>query len=455
MFDMPQGDPAALQAAAGRLRSVGDALRQAAGSVHSQASAVAGDWSGPASSHFDASAASVVDGLRRMAGDRDDAAAAIDTYARALAEAQQQAAAAVQGYDEASARYQATMASLAGAPVATAADRAALSSAEEGAGADLQAAYSAAASTCAHAAAEASRAAVACAHRLAAVAEHAKDTALHRFLDLLAGPGAALGTLGLTMQATEATRMWKLLRAFDAGDWATLAKADPKAYQQVLDVAATYGEDSGQAIAAQSRYIEAITGGRWSKLASAAVPLEGVPTEAVAGTLDVLGKAGLAVAVVGDIGTLVDGRASGVDKVVAGANLAGTGMAATDMVAETAVGAVLLGTDAVAGWIPGVGEVLVAGTAVYFAQEWVRSHWGDITHWASDAGRGVTAGVAELDHLQVEAAGDVLHAGEDVGRHVVAGAEAAGRDAVQAGEAVGRHLASGLEDAGSFVAGLL
>ena len=67
----------------------------------------------------------------------------------------------------------------------------------------------------------------------------------------------------------------------------------------------------------------------------------------------------------------------------------------------------------------------------------------------------MTAGVAELDHLQVEAAGDVLHAGEDVGRHVVAGAEAAGRDAVQAGESVGRHLASGLEDAGSFVAGLL
>ncbi len=451
MFDVPQGDPAALQAAAGRLRSVGDALRQAAGSAHSQASAVAGDWSGPAASHFDAAAASMVDGLHRMAGDRDDAAAAIDTYARVLAEAQQQTAAAVQGYDEASARYQATMASLAGAPAASAADRAARSSAEEQAGADLQAAYASASATCAHAAAEASRAAVACAHRLAAVAEHAKETALHRFLDLVASPGAVLGTLGVAMQGTEATKMWELLRAFDAGDWETLAKADPKAYQQVLDIAATYGEDSGQAIAAQSRYLEAITGGRWAKLISAAAPLERVPSEPVAGALDVLGKVGLGVSVVSDVGMLVDGQTSGLDKGVAGANLAGVGMAATG----TELGASLLTVDMAGSWIPGVGEVLVAGTAVYFAQEWVRSHWGDITHWASDAGHEVSAVVGEVGRLQVEAAGAVVHAGEVVGRHVVAGAEAAGRDAVQAGESVGRHLASGIEDVGSFVGGLL
>jgi hypothetical protein len=32
------------------------------------------------------------------------------------------------------------------------------------------------------------------------------------------------------------------------------------------------------------------------------------------------------------------------------------------------------------------GEVIIAGTAVYFAQEWVRGHWQDIKNWTDDAG---------------------------------------------------------------------
>jgi len=406
-FEVPQGDPGALSASAGRLRAVGDTLRHAAGSVRSQALVVADSWSGPAASSFDSGAGSVVSGLRRMASYHDDAAGAIDTYARALADAQHRANQAILGYQRAVDDYWAAMAQLAAAPTTTAAARAAQAGAEAGAGADLQAAYMTTSTTCAHAVADAAHAATACAHRLSDLASGARDIAFHKFLSLLGGPGTALGALGVLTQIRSADKMWGLLRDMGTGNWENLAKVDPAEYQKVLDVARQYGPDSSEALAAQLRYEAQVADEAWSGVISAAVPANAVPSGTLAATFDVLGKVGLVTAVVGDVGTLIDGRSSGLDKAMAGANLAGVGMVG----AGTDAAATVLGANAVADWVPGVGEVVIAGTAVYFAQEWVRAHWGDIKRWASD------------------------------GAHAL--------------ESVGSDVAGGLEEAGSFVAGLL
>lgn len=449
-FEVPQGDPGTLHASAGRLRSIGGTLRQAAGSVRSQASAVTGSWSGPAASSFDTGAGGVVSGLHEMAGHHDDAAGAIEAYAAALSDAQHRANQAILGYQRAVDGYQATMGQLAAAP-ATAAARAAQAAAEDRAGADLQAAYTAASTACAHAVSDANHAATACANRLSELASGAKDTALHRFLDLLGGPGTALGALGVLTQVRSADKMWGLLRDMGTGNWESLAKADPAEYQKVLDVASQYGADSPEALAAQLRYEAQVADEAWGAVVSAAVPANAVPSGAMAGTLDVLGKVGLVTAVVGDVGTLVDGRASGLDKAMAGANLAGVSMVGADTEFVTD----LLGANVVADWVPGVGEVLIAGTAVYFAQEWVRANWGDITRWTSEGARALARGMADLGHLEIQAGGDVLHAGEVVGSHVVSGIESAGSRLVGSAESVGSQVANDLQDAGSVFAGLL
>jgi hypothetical protein len=70
----------------------------------------------------------------------------------------------------------------------------------------------------------------------------------------------------------------------------------------------------------------------------------------------------------------------------------------------------LIGVDSVAAAVPVAGEVIIAGTAVFFAGEWVAGHWSDITHWADDAGhvassvyhdatRLVNSTVTEGEHL--------------------------------------------------------
>ncbi|HUJ65032.1 MAG TPA: hypothetical protein VLX59_05825 [Acidimicrobiales bacterium] len=61
-------------------------------------------------------------------------------------------------------------------------------------------------------------------------------------------------------------------------------------------------------------------------------------------------------------------------------------MVGTDMAADAAVNAGIIGANAIGDEVPIVGEVIIAGTAVYFAQEWVRGHWQDIKDGSDDAG---------------------------------------------------------------------
>lgn len=57
--------------------------------------------------------------------------------------------------------------------------------------------------------------------------------------------------------------------------------------------------------------------------------------------------------------------------------------------------AAVVGVNAAADWVPVVGEVVIVGAAVYFAQERVRGRWNDIVQWNNDLNNAVDHGASD------------------------------------------------------------
>ena len=155
--------------------------------------------------------------------------------------------------------------------------------------------------------------------------------------------------------------------------------------------------------------------------------------------MDVVGKVALPLGVATDIGILVDGQSTGLDKGMAAANLGGIAVAATGTeLGGTALA--LIGVDSVAAAIPVAGEVIIAGTALFFAGEFVYQHWDTITQWAGDVGH-FTAGV-------YHDANQLVNSGLADGQHLVSAglhdAASFGKGALNTGE----HLLSDLNPFG-------
>jgi len=382
----PQGDPGEISAAASSLEALAARLSGSGGQVGQAASAAGGRWTGPASIAFEAGVASVRSGLDGLAGRVTDAANALSTYSRALSEAQAAAGRAALAYSQAEAECSDTLHRLSyNLPTGKGAT-AIINRTESSAVGSLQSAYRASSLAAANACTDATTAARTCAATLSGIAEDIKATALHKFLDLMGGPATVLGVLGVESQFGSGAKLWGLLQDMNKGDWDVLAKVNPTAYAEVAAAEGRYGPDSMQALAAQLHYEETLADEAFGEFEGAAVPAAAIPAGKLAGTLDVLGKMGLVLSVVGDIGTLADGQASGMDKGMAAANLAGTTAVGVDMGADAAVNAGIISVNAIGDEIPIAGEVIIAGTAVYFAQEWVRGHWQDIKNWTDDTG---------------------------------------------------------------------
>jgi uncharacterized protein YukE len=384
-FAYPQGDPGALNAAADALSSVAGVFRDGAGQVAGAAQAVSGNWTGSAEQAFQAAVGSVKSGLESMAGYHQSAAAALRDYATALSAAQSAAAKAASTYSEASTRYDSTIAQLRsdppkGASASLTADRIASDAADQ-----LNGAYTSACNGCDLAVSDANHAAQIATARLNQAADGARDTSLHSFVDLMGGPGTALGALGVTMQLKDGVSMVQLVKALYSRDFDTLEKIDPgKWATDVEKVVQANGVDSYEALVAQYKYGEDIWHDSLTTLAEDAAPVGRVP-EGLAGVFDVVGKVGMVAGVLSDGAIILDPQSSGTDKVMAGVNLGGIGMAATgtDVVAGALGDAALEGAAA---FIPGVGEVLVLGTTAYFAGEFIKDHWGTICKWTDDTG---------------------------------------------------------------------
>lgn len=412
-FPYPQGDADSISSAAAGLSQAARLLDEAAGRVSSAATGVGDYWHGPAANAFQEAVDRTRDGMRHLAGYHNEAADALRAYAVALGTAQSAARRAAHDYEDAQQSYNATINRLRSDPPPGAAASRRAREVTDRAATSLNDSLQRATTEAYHAVGDARLAARRCAAKLSQISADLRDTALHKFLDMMGGPGTVFGALGVTFQGKSALMLWNTLRAMDTGDFARLAKLYPKQYGEIVESAVSkYGTGSMEALEAQYRFEESVAEDAFGELSSATTGLNALPAGKLAGALDVLGKVGVVTAVAADVATVFfDGQAKPQDKAVAGLNLAGLGMAAMGNEAVAGVVSELLTVDVATSWVPGVGEVLVAGTAVYMGAEWIQSHWTDIEHWASAVGSGLATGYHAVAHA-VDWAGQEIQHGE-------------------------------------------
>ena len=271
----------------------------------------------------------------------------------------------------------------------------------------------------------------ACATALDDIANAIGSLTLHQFVDILSWPGAALGAPGLIPEAAGFGAWLRTARAMATNDWDYLATLNPEAYATMMSTADQFGTGSLEALAAQYRYEGLVAGDSFTDAARAAVPLG-----PVTGVMDVVGKASLGLGAVTDVLTIADPQSSGLDRGMAAVNLVGTGMAASTLI---------LGANAVADWIPVVGEAVMIGTALYFTGTFVAQNWSTICHWTDDVGGALATGYDATTHAVGTAVSATEHA---VGSAVSTGEHVAGDVTHTVGEGVDTAL-HGAESAGS------
>jgi uncharacterized protein YukE len=383
-FPYPPGDPGAISGAAGALSDASSQLSTAAGQVSSAASAVQAYWDGPAYQAFVSGVGSIRQGLDTLAGYHADSAQALTVYAAALTKAQSDATNAATGYQSAESDYSDSINRLQSNPP-TGHNATTLIADQEGTALNtLGRAFSSANTVATNACDDAKRAAAVCAAKLSELAGEIQDTALHKFLDLMGGPGTVLGTLGIEEQTRSAWQTYEIIKAMNTGDYQALKAYDPQGWADVEKVAHEFGPQSMQALRAEMEFEEKVGQEVFGDMADAAISLDKV-AGGFKGAVDVLGKLGLLASVASDVMIFADGQSSGGDKVAAGVNLAGVGMTALGSdLGTAALRALMIG--ALPDAIPVVGEILIAGTALYFGTEWVTQHWGEIEQWGSDVG---------------------------------------------------------------------
>jgi uncharacterized protein YukE len=312
-FPYPQGDPGTISSAAQGLSTASSELTTAAGQVSSAAGAVAGSWSGLAEQAFQGCVSSVRAGLTRLASHHSDAAAALTTYAAALTKAQAAANKAAGDYSKAETDYSTTMRNLEYNPPTGKNAASELNTAETNANTSLNTAYNNANTACSNACNDAKTAAQVCAAKLSEISGDAEDTALHKFLDLMGGPGTMMGALGVTMQVKSGLATFNLIKAMNTGDYKALAEVDAKGWQEVEAVAAKYGADSPEALKAQLAYESEVADKAFGDMADAASGLNAVPSGGLAAAFDVLGKIGVVAGVASDVLIFADKQSSGAD----------------------------------------------------------------------------------------------------------------------------------------------
>lgn len=124
------------------------------------------------------------------------------------------------------------------------------------------------------------------------------------------------------------------------------------------------------------------------------------------GVIGALGKFAGAVGIVGDVFTIID---PGVKNKYEAAGLRGTAVlnaAGTGMAFSTT----LLGANAVADWVPGVGEVVMVGTGAILAGDYIYHHWDQITHGLGTAWHWTSHAASTAYHWTTHAASTAYHA---------------------------------------------
>jgi uncharacterized protein YukE len=418
---VPPGDPDEVLTAARQLTALYDKTTNLRNRLGAGAGALAGSWAGTAQHAFERVVSRGIRGLSRLANAHLRAAGSLRAYASALREAQAAVRAAQHGLDgawETWQRAEAHARSAEDAAVGLAAD--ALDQARRDAQAVRDRAWREwkkqehAFRRQAQEALDHLRTRAAAARReLEQSSGDIRHESMHEFVDVLGAPGLGFEMLGLGMTTNAAANVARTVQALESGDFAELMALDGEAYGPVEAAVAEYGPESIQALDAWFGWQSGSFDRALGELGHAVDGLGEIPSSTLGAAFDIVGKAGLVTGAVGDVMTIADGKSSGMVRGMSGANLAGIGMAGlgTEFGASAAG---LVGIDAVAGWVPVAGQVLVGATALYLAGDWAYHHWGGIK---SAAG----AAVDDVEHVAsgaVHIASGAVHTAEDVASHL-------------------------------------
>jgi hypothetical protein len=258
----------------------------------------------------------------------------------------------------------------------------------------------------------------------------------------------------LALVGVAGRRTFSVLAALRHADWDELLRLAPQGWDEVASAVGRYGEDSLEALDAWYGWMGKTLPGALDGLGDAVSGMGRVPS-GLAGALDVLGKVGLGLGAVGDVLAIVDSGSPMHDRIVSGVNLAGIGMAALGTgVGASAAG--LIGINAVADWIPVVGEVVMGATAVYLAGEWIYNHRVGIGHAAVAVGHAVAGAATATGHAVEQAAewtaeqeAQLARASLDAAHTVVSGAVHAGQQVASTAEHAAAGAVHSAEKAGS------
>lgn len=472
---VPRGDPAELFLAAGRLRQAALEVEGAHRTLTSGVHGALASWTGQAADAYRHVSGSVGRGYAVLSEAQTLAARAIDEFARQLEHAQDQARRAIADVDRAeqdlSGRLRVSAAAEQAAAASTAADAAVqLTRAQDQAGAardEFAAAHARAVRAAQVSAEDLAHAEASTARALEELAGHLREMTRHELVDVLGAPTTAL-TLQMAGLVTASTgKALQTFQALRSADFGALERLSAEGFGEVERAAATFGEDSPQALRAWYQWQARSLPGAMQELGDAVGGFGHVPKGAV-GVFDVIGKAGIPLAVFADVMTIRDSESSGLDRGLSAANLGGIGMAALGTDTATA-GLGLIGLNAAADWVPVVGEVVIAGTAVYLASEWAYAHRHEIADAAKAAERGALqaqqwVAAQELSvarggaQLASETAAGAYHAGVAAAQATTALAESGAAVAHQAAATVltgAADLADGAEhEAGKVLSGL-
>ena len=420
----PPGDPAAVRAAAADLRRSAHAVGQVIDAFSPRIRETLRDWHSPAAHAFLGSATTVQSGLHSLGDVGVGAARILSDYADALERAQDLARRAEHDLASAGQAYRAAVTSATSAlsaatGAAVHAAQTAATRAENDAYTTLRGATWSAQSHAQQACHEASVAARTAASKLGHLASDTRSMSLKEFLDKMGGPGALLVLGSMPALVKSSVRLWDVFAALRSGNWLRISRLNPQAWADVVKIEAQLGDYAG--LKASFAMQENLWADAAREFKSAATAIGPIPEGKALAVFDMLSKAGTALAVFGDGYTLfADPSAKARDKWLAGANLAGAGLAES--------GALLgaLGVaDGVTAAVPIVGEVMFAVTGVTVAGLWIHDHWDAVSRFADSAGS------------------TLVSAGETAGSTVVSGAEAVGHGLASGGSWL-VHEAGGL-----------
>ena len=435
---VPPGDPQSLRSAAGRLAQVGAEMDQAHRQLTGGVDRALSCWSSPAADAFGGVSRGVATACAGIGAVHEAAARALARYAEALEHAQQQARQAIASLAEAESRLerglQTAGRALDAASASVASDAAGRRRAAQAdsrrAQADFADARTAALRLAELTTGDLEQAAREATSRIDRLGEQLHDLTLHDVVDLLGAPNTMieLQTVGLiTASTAKAVRVFGALRG---GDFAALERASAEGFGRVGAAVSAYGEDSLQAMRAWYTW-QGDTLPVAMKDVGHAIDGMGKVPKGVAGVFDIIGKVGLPLAALGDVLTIADGAASGLDKGLSVANLGGIGAAAlgTDTAGTMAA---IIGINAAADWVPVVGEVVIGVTAAYLAGEWAYAHRQEITDAAKTVGRDISGAVTWVGQQELA----LVQQGAQLAAAAVSGVIAVDTAVVGAGVAV-------------------